>query len=70
MITPTVIAISLFAASLPVLYLLIIHRSLSGGAANDPDFDVDAKVHSAARRQSATKEHAVASHSGTAPKHA
>jgi|JI10StandDraft_1071094.scaffolds.fasta_scaffold234505_2 hypothetical protein len=70
MITPTVIAISLFAASLPVLYLLIIHRSLSGGAANDPDFDVDAKVHSTAPRQSATKGHAAASHSGTTPRHA
>jgi len=70
MITPTVIAISLFAASLPVLYLWIIHRSLSGGAANDPDFDVDGKVHSAASRQSTTKGHAAASHSGTTPRHA
>ncbi|MBL9166539.1 MAG: hypothetical protein JNN07_02220 [Verrucomicrobiales bacterium] len=70
MITPTVIAISLFAASLPVLYLLIIHRSLSGGAANDPNFDVDAKLHSASPRQSSAKAHAAPSHTGTTPKHA
>lgn len=70
MITPTVIAISLFAASLPVLYLLIIHRSLSGGAANDPDFDVDGKAHSVAPRHSGSKEHTPSSHSGSTPKHA
>ncbi len=37
--TVTTFAIILFAVSLVAGYLLIVHRALSGGAANDPSFD-------------------------------
>lgn len=42
MITLPALFVFAFAVSLPVSYMLIIHKSLSGGAANDPDFDANA----------------------------
>ena len=37
--TVTTFAIFLFAVGLVAGYLLIVHRALSGGAANNPSFD-------------------------------
>ncbi|MBI3871411.1 MAG: hypothetical protein HY299_23000 [Verrucomicrobia bacterium] len=42
MITLAPFCVMLFAASLPLIYIAIIHGSLSGPAANDPSFDVNA----------------------------
>lgn len=53
MITLPALLVFAFAVSLPVTYMLIIHSSLSGGAANDPNFDVDAPAaKGSARRES------------------
>jgi hypothetical protein len=42
MITPVEILIFLVAVSLIVGYVLVIHRTLSGAAANDPNYDANA----------------------------
>ena len=42
--TVTTFLIFLAATSLIVGYVVIIHRALSGGAANDPSFDADAPL--------------------------
>ncbi|HAM71402.1 MAG TPA: hypothetical protein DCM86_07140 [Verrucomicrobiales bacterium] len=39
MITPVELVIFAVAVSLMVTYILIVHRSLSGEAANDPNYD-------------------------------
>jgi hypothetical protein len=43
--------IFLVAVSLVVGYILIIHRSLSGGAANDPQFDANAPQQASSGRR-------------------
>ena len=49
MITPVDILILLVAVSLIVGYVLIIHRTLSGPAANDPNYDASAPRGASAR---------------------
>ena len=41
MITLGAFFVFLFATSLPAAYIFIIHHSLSGAAANDPQFDAN-----------------------------
>lgn len=62
MISLAAFAILLFAVSLIVSYMLIIHRALSGSAANDPAYDIDAPVR-VGRGQSTASVSAVAAHS-------
>ena len=58
MISLAAFAILLFAVSLIVSYMLIIHRTLSGAAANDPAYDIDAPAR-VGRVQSTDSEHPV-----------
>jgi hypothetical protein len=53
-----------------VIYLTLIHRALSGRAANDPDFDVDVPLKSVLERGRTAKVPGDLSHSTGNPSHA